>query len=90
MISNQLIDLNEDYTAITYIGYNDIYVIGNEPIDLSNVKRPEELKNIQMNTEGSLNTSKFVFFKKLLNVNVRNKNGEYIWRVNPHQSQNWK
>lgn len=78
LISNQLIDLNEDYTAITYIGYNDIYVIGNEPIDLSNVKRPEELKNIQMNTEGSLNASKFVFFKKLLNVNVRNKNEIYL------------
>lgn len=78
LISNQLIDLNKDYTAITYIGYNDIYVIGNEPIDLSNVKRPEELKNIQMNTEGSLNASKFVFFKKLLNVNVRNKNEIYL------------
>ena len=78
LISNQLIDLNEDYTAITYIGYNDIYVIGNEPIDLSNVKRPEELKNIQMNTEGSLNASKFVFFRKLLNVNVRNKNEIYL------------
>lgn len=78
LISNQLIDLNEDYTAITYIGYNDIYVIGNEPIDLSNVKRPEELKNIQMNTEGSLNASKFVFFNKLLNVNVRNKNEIYL------------
>lgn len=78
LISNQLIDLNEDYTAITYIGYNDIYVIGNEPIDLSNVKRPEELINIQMNTEGSLNASKFVFFKKLLNVNVRNKNEIYL------------
>ena len=78
LISNQLVDINEDYITTTYIGYNDIYVIGNEPVDFSNVKRPEDLKNIQMNTESSLNASKFVFFKKLLNVNVRSKNEIYL------------
>lgn len=62
LVSNQLIDVNEDYVAITYIGYNDIYVIGNEPVDLSGIISPEELKNIQMNTESSLSASKFVFF----------------------------
>ncbi|WP_294555057.1 hypothetical protein [uncultured Bacteroides sp.] len=77
LVSNQLIDTNEDYTAITYIGYNDIYVIGNEPVDLSGIKRPEELKTIRMNTENNLNASKFVFFRQLLNVNVRSKNEVY-------------
>ena len=42
VVSNQLIDINEDYVAITYIGYNDIYVIGNEPVDLSGINSPEE------------------------------------------------
>lgn len=78
LISNQLVDINGDYTTTTYIGYNDFYVIGNETVDLSNVKTPEDLENIQMNTESSLNASKFVFFKKLLNVNVRNKNEIYL------------
>lgn len=77
LVSNQLIDVNEDYVAITYIGYNDIYVIGNEPVDLSGINSPEELKNIQMNTESSLSASKFVFFRQLLNVNVRSKNEIY-------------
>ena len=57
LVSNQLIDVNEDYVAITYIGYNDIYVIGNEPVDLSGINSPEELKNIQMNTESSLSAA---------------------------------
>nr|WP_044656581.1 hypothetical protein [Bacteroides acidifaciens] len=77
LVSNQLIDINEDYVAITYIGYNDIYVIGNEPVDLSGINTPEELKSIQMNSESNLNASRFVFFRQLLNVNVRSKNEIY-------------
>ncbi|WP_217938024.1 hypothetical protein [Bacteroides acidifaciens] len=77
LVSNQLIDINEDYVAITYIGYNDIYVIGNEPVDLSGINSPEELKSIQMNSESNLNASRFVFFRQLLNVNVRSKNEIY-------------
>ena len=73
LVSNQLIDINEDYVAITYIGYNDIYVIGNEPVDLSGINSPEELKSIQMNSESNLNASRFVFFRQLLNVNVRSE-----------------
>ena len=72
-----MIDINEDYVAITYIGYNDIYVIGNEPVDLSGINSPEELKSIQMNSESNLNASRFVFFRQLLNVNVRSKNEIY-------------
>ena len=78
LISNQLVDINEDYITTTYIGYNDIYVIGNEPVDLSNVKKPEDLRNIRMDTNNSLNASKFVFFRKLLNVHVRSKNEIYL------------
>ena len=69
LVSNQLIDLNEDYVAITYIGYNDIYVIGNEPVDLSGINSPEELKNIQMNTEsivGGLFDRHAAYCRKLL------------------------
>ncbi len=77
LVSNRLIDINEDYAAITYIGYNDIYVIGNEPVDLSGINSPEELRNIQMNSESNLNASRFVFFRQLLNVNVRSKNEIY-------------
>lgn len=77
LVSNRLIDINEDYVAITYIGYNDIYVIGNEPVDLSGINSPEDLKSIRMNTESSLGASKFVFFRQLLNVNVRSKNEIY-------------
>ena len=77
LVSNRLIDMNEDYVAITYIGYNDIYVIGNEPVDLSGINKPEDLKSIQINTVSSLNASKFVFFRQLLNVNVRSKNEIY-------------
>lgn len=89
LVSNQLIDVNEDYVAITYIGYNDIYVIGNEPVDLSGINSPEELKNIQMNTESSLSASKFVFFRQLLNVNVRSKM-RYIRKGHPLLFQNWR
>ncbi len=78
LVSNQLIEKKGDYTAITYIGYNDIYVIGNEPVDLSGVKSPEDLKKIQMDTESSLSASKFVFFRQLLNVNVRSKDEIYL------------
>ena len=69
LVSNQLIDVNEDYVAITYIGYNDIYVIGNEPVDLSGINSPEELKNIQMNTEsivGGLFDRHAAYCRKLL------------------------
>ena len=44
LVSNQLIDVNEDYVAITYIGYNDIYVIGNEPVDLSGINSPRRIE----------------------------------------------
>lgn len=78
LISNELVDVNQDYTTITYTGYNDIYVIGNEPVDLSKVKEPEDLKGIQMDTEQSLAASEFVFYKELLNVNVKSKNEIYL------------
>lgn len=74
---NQLISTKENYTAITYVGYNDIYMIGNEPVDLSGVTTPEELK-IRMDTESMLAASEFVFYRQLLNVNVRSKNEIYV------------
>lgn len=73
---NELID-TEEYTAITYIGYNDIYVIGNEPVDLSKVRTPGDLK-IQMDTEINQAASEFVFYRQLRNVNVRSKNEIYL------------
>lgn len=78
LISNELVNVNKDYTTITYVGYNDIYVIGNEPVDLSNVKTPDDLKAIHMSTENSLAASEFVLYKQLLNVNVKNKNEIYL------------
>ncbi len=77
LTSNQTIGTDEDYTAITYVGYNDIYVIGNEPVDLSGVKTPEELK-IQLKTETSLTAPEFVFYRQLLSVNVRSKDEIYL------------
>lgn len=78
LISNELVDVNKDYTTITYVGYNDIYVIGNEPVDLSNVQAPDELKAVRMNAGSNLSTSQFVFYKQLLNVRVKNKNEIYL------------
>lgn len=75
LISNELVDVNKDYTTITYVGYNDIYVIGNEPVDLSGVKSPDDLKAIRMNTESSPTT---VLYKQLLNVRVKSKDEIYL------------
>lgn len=75
LISNELVDADKDYTAITYVGYNDIYVIGNEPVDLSGVKSPDDLKTIRMNAESSPTT---VLYKQLLNVRVKSKDEIYL------------
>lgn len=75
LISNELVDVNKDYTTITYVGYNDIYVIGNEPVDLSGVKSPDDLKTIRMNAESSPTT---VLYKQLLNVRVKSKDEIYL------------
>lgn len=75
LISNELVDVNKDYTTITYAGYNDIYVIGNEPVDLSGVKSPDDLKTIRMNAESSPTT---VLYKQLLNVRVKSKDEIYL------------
>lgn len=78
LISNEVVAVDQDYMTTTYVGYNDIYVIGNEPVDLSNVKEPKDLKGIQMKTDTSLAASEFVFYKELLNVNVKSKNEIYL------------
>lgn len=77
LTSNNVISMEENYTAIVYVGYNDIYIIGNEPVDLSGITTPEELK-IRMDTESTLTASKFVFYRQLLNVNVRSENEIYV------------
>lgn len=78
LISNEVVAVDQDYMTTTYVGYNDIYVIGNEPVDLSNVKEPKDLKGIQMKTETSLDASEFVFYRELLGVNVKSKNEIYL------------
>lgn len=78
LVSNEKIDLSREYLTTTYVGYNDIYVIGNEPQDLSGVRSPEELANIMMYTQSALQSGSFVFYKQLLNVNVRGEKEIYL------------
>ncbi|MCC8062095.1 MAG: hypothetical protein LIO68_02480 [Rikenellaceae bacterium] len=78
LVTNEKIDLSREYLTTTYVGYNDIYVIGNEPQDLSGVRSPEELAKIMMYTQSALQSGSFVFYKQLLNVNVRGEKEIYL------------
>lgn len=78
LISNNIVKINQNYSTVTYVGYNDIYVIGNEPVDLSNIQTPEELKKIQMMTTDSRKAKNFVFFKQFVNARIKSANEIYL------------
>ena len=73
LIANEVIDINDDYVVKTYVGYNDIYVIGNEPTNLASIQTSEELKAIRVDTQAGGTVSDPVLFKQLLNVRIKSK-----------------
>lgn len=78
LVRNEMVDLTKEYLTTTYVGYNDIYVIGNEPQDLSSIKSPDELAKIRLYSKSALEAADFVFFRQLLNVNVRGEKEIYL------------
>lgn len=78
LIANEVIDINDDYVVKTYVGYNDIYVIGNEPANLASIQTSEELKAIRVDTQAGGTVSDPVLFKQLLNVRIKSKDEIYL------------
>lgn len=77
LVRNEIINVSQEYLTTTYVGYNDIYVIGNEPQDLSGVTSADELSKIMLYSQSALQSDDFVFYRQLLNINVRGEKEIY-------------